>query len=373
MLCTSILSEVVLGFMMWSGWLGISTGSEKTYPCPEYVQVPAGQEYGPPLVGTACPQACVGYPAPSYYPQPTPPYSTTAGVEVCKILSLPRHLAACDVKEVFNTQGATSMPCKKPCSWKIESVVKAPIYDGLEVEITLRADHCGVKEVYKTTKALVFDSVTDVTLEGAHPEPVCLRVVARRPAQPRMSVNAVVWGQPSQACNQPFLFNGMPMMPPMPYPVPAPLQPVAWNAGVSDPIPLNPPSPYTLPSPIVYPSSPIMTPVVHRASVKLVYEAGKSRLCVKSEGMTTECLRMKLETGAAGAVRLSAGKNHVHLVGNKWKAEADCIELGDDGRIVLAGHVKLTSDKLGVCAVVTADRVCVEVKGGKFEKIVASK
>ena len=131
--------------------------------------------------------------------------------------------------------------------------------------------------------------------------------------------------------------------------------------------------PYAPPFPTAYTCSPMMTRVVHRSSVKLVYESGKPRLCVKSEGTTTECLRMKLESGATGAVRLAAGKNRVHLVGNKWKAEADRIEVGDDGRIVLAGHVKLTSDKLGVCAAVKAERLCVEVKAGKFEKIVESK
>ena len=40
---------------------------------------------------------------------------------------------------------------------------------------------------------------------------------------------------------------------------------------------------------------------------------------------------------------------------------------------MLAGHVKLTADKLGVCAAVKAERLCVEVKAGKFEKIVESK
>jgi hypothetical protein len=377
MLCTSILSEIVLGFMMWTGWLGTSTWSEQHYPCPELVQVPAGQQYGPP-VGTACPQACIAYPAPACPLQDNPLCPVDAnGIEIVKILSLPPHLAACDMKDVFNRCAGTSMPCKTPCSWKIHSVVKSAAAGRVEVEFTLIAEKCDVKEVYKATKALVFDSVTDVTLEGTYPEPVCVRVVARPPAPP-MPAPVAIWGQPSQACNQPFLLNGMPMLPPMPVAYTAPMPPI-WNTGMSDPIPLEAPSPYapvTYTAPLPIGSTPATLPAptpVHRASVKLVYESGKARLCVKSAGMTTECLRMKLEAGAAGAVRLSAGKNRVHLAGNKWKAEADCIELGDDGRIVLAGHVKLTSDKLGVCAAVKAERLCVEVKAGKFEKIVESK
>jgi hypothetical protein len=379
MLCTSILSEVVLGFLLWSGWLGTMPTSDA--PQPEYG--PAYQAYPALPVGTSCPQACVECPAPVCYSQPTSPCPVApSGVEVCKILSLPPHLAACDMKEVFNTAAATSGHGKKPCYWKIQSIVKSPVADGLEVEITLHADNDGVKEEYKAKKVLVFDSVTDVTLSGNHPEPVCIRVVARRPVpQVVMTAAAAVWSAPCQA-------YGMPMMPSMPMYCPPPTPPVAQifindasPRRIPEPIPVYGPYPsYVPPSPIMPASltlpAPTLVPVaypVHRASVRLVYESGKPRLSVKSEGMTTECLRMKLEAGAAGAVRLSAGKNRVHLAGTKWKAEAERIELGDDGRIVLTGHVKLMSDKLGVCAVIKADRVCVEVKAGKFEKIVASK
>ena len=145
---------------------------------------------------------------------------------------------------------------------------------------------------------------------------------------------------------------------------------------IPEPISVQNPTPYIdfLPSAIapVSHSRPTETPV-RRASVKLVYASGKPCLSIQSEGMTTECARMKLETSAAGSIRLAAGKNRVHVSGSNWKAQADRIELGDDGRIVLAGHVKLTAENLGTDAAVTAERLCVEVKAGKFEKIVAQK
>ena len=378
MLCTSILSEVVLGFMLWSGWLGLMQASDTPQP-----------EHAPAVLQGYAPAMPVGYPAPASYPQVGGCYGATCqpcmpaplvadGLEVCKIQSLPKHLAACDLVQTSPygapTSGTARMPCKKPCSWSFQTGVKERTSDGVIAEVTLHANNDGVKETYTGKKLLRYDTPTDMVLSGDHPEPVCIQVMARAGsaplAMPMMSL-------PAFGC------------PPMTAPPMPPIYPVQ-SARIPDPIPLvampmaqpypYPQSPWSLPAGGYAPGQ--ILPVglsipepkpTHRASVKLVYESGKARLSVKSAGMTSECLRMKLETGAAGAVRLSAGKNHVHIVGTKWKAEADRVEFGDDGRIVLVGHVKLMSEKLGVCAAVKADRLCVQVMAGKFEKIVDQK
>ena len=380
MLCTSILSEVVLGFMLWSGWLGAVQTSESPMPecSPEASQgyYPSGMAGGMP-----CPQAC--YPAPVCQPLMTPS-QIADGVEIRKIQSLPSHLAACDIVQPSPNgapvSGTTMMPCKKPCFWSFQTAVMGRSPTGVIADVTMNANNAGVKETYSSRHFLRYDTPTNLVLSGDQPEPVCVQVVARATDYPQALPQSAPMMPP------PMPQYGLPMLPPpmyLPMPVPA-LSPIypTQSTRIPDPLPLVA-APIPMPQPEMYrPWSSPLTPVslsipaptpAHRATVKVVYESGKARLCVQSEGMTTECLRMKLEAGAAGAVRLSAGKNHVHIVGTKWKAQADRIELGNDGRIVLTGHVKLLSDKLGVCAAIKADQVCVQIKAGKFEKIIDQK
>ena len=77
-----------------------------------------------------------------------------------------------------------------------------------------------------------------------------------------------------------------------------------------------------------------------------------------------------LEDGAAGKLCLSAGKSCLLVKGVDWKAYADQIDVREDGRVVLRGNVRMMCDKLGVCASVRAEELNVEVKNGKFEKLV---
>lgn len=95
-------------------------------------------------------------------------------------------------------------------------------------------------------------------------------------------------------------------------------------------------------------------------------------LRIRSEGMTCQCVKTKLNSGEAGNLRLSAGKNLVLISGAQWKAQAERIEIGEDGKMVLHGHVKLSSDRLGAGASVKADRIYVQVRGGKFDRVVCT-
>lgn len=374
MLCTSILSEVVLGFMLWSGLFGTMHTSDA--PMTEGASA-ASPAYAPSMpVVQACPQASSGLPAPMCYPEvmsgqacmPCPAPMKCQNADVLQFRTTdagPGCPVFCEVplEQCPGVSGAVELRPKKVCFWFMKHKVTERTATGCQLAVSLEYKRQGVIQTYLGKQKICFDTPTSMVLSGDQPEPVCVQVVARATATPV--------AMPSCA---------MPMMPtqaPLCLPMPAPGFPLIYpvqSARIPDPIPL------AILAPPFFQSYPSMSPAImippkpaHRASVKLVYESGKARLRLESEGTSMECLRMKLEAGAAGAVRLSAGKNHVHIAGMKWNAQADSIELGDDGRIVLAGHVKLMSDKLGVCAAIKADRLCVQVKAGKFEKIVDQK
>ena len=411
MLCTSILSEVVLGFLLWSGLFGTMHTSDA--PMTEGASA-ASPAYAPSMpVVQACPQASSGLPAPMYCPEgmsgqacmPCPAPMKCQNADVLQFRTTdagPGCPVVCEVplEQCPGVSGAVELRPKKVCFWFMKHKVTERTATGCQLAVSLEYKRQGVIQTYLGKQKICFDTPTSMVLAGDQPEPVCVQVVARATCTPAPMPSTAMPVLPSPApgvvFSQPFLLRGIPMMPPsapvcLPMPAPAlpPIYPVQ-SARIPDPIPLAAapmPSPYALqwqvpggnPS---YVTPYCVTPVglsvpapkpARRASVKLVYESGKARLCINSEGTSMECLRMKLEAGAAGAVRLSAGKNHVHIAGTKWNAQADGIEIGDDGRIVLAGHVKLMSDKLGVCAAVKADRLCVQVKAGKFEKIVDQK
>jgi hypothetical protein len=129
----------------------------------------------------------------------------------------------------------------------------------------------------------------------------------------------------------------------------------------SIPVPMNPP---------VLPPIDAKVYKLHRTShISVVHESGKAKLQMRKDGVCSTAVRMKLATDEAGCLRFAAGKHHVHLTGKMWKASADSVELYDDGRLILTGHVKVASDKAGVCASLKAERVLLRVKHGKVEKI----
>jgi hypothetical protein len=104
--------------------------------------------------------------------------------------------------------------------------------------------------------------------------------------------------------------------------------------------------------------------------IHVVHEAGKSKLRMEAkDGLASTSVRMKVDGEEMGCLHFVAGKKHVHLTGKMWKACADHVELYDDGRVILTGHVKVVSDKVGVCASLEANRVCLQVKQGKVKKI----
>ena len=92
--------------------------------------------------------------------------------------------------------------------------------------------------------------------------------------------------------------------------------------------------------------------------------------CQGVDGCCAACQRRTVECKTAGKLTLSAGKTSLLVKGADWKAFAEQIDIRDDGRVVLRGNVRMMCDKLGVCASVKAEELNVEVKQGKFEKLV---
>jgi hypothetical protein len=90
---------------------------------------------------------------------------------------------------------------------------------------------------------------------------------------------------------------------------------------------------------------------------------GKHWLEMKcADGTTTSCVREEVTTKDMGKLRFAAGQKYVHVSGRMWKAHADRVEMAGDGSIVLCGHVKVLSDKVGACASLKADCVTVQLK-----------
>jgi hypothetical protein len=233
------------------------------------------------------------------------------------------------------------------------------------------------------------NKATGVALAGKAPEPCCAEVTVRAvkpgvvsapkkaPLPAPMPVHSIVhsyapvpppapvaWPVPPMAFNPPI----------MPAPVPAMPTPVApaYAPPMTIVAPMAPPAvlpPAHMPMQVIH-ARHIVT-AAKPTCVELCKACGKNRLHVQAkDGTTSKGVRMTVECPSIGALHLAAGKKYVHISGKEWKASADHVQWHDDGRIVLTGNVKLSCDHIGCCATVKAEKLCVQVRGGKFEKIV---
>jgi hypothetical protein len=155
------------------------------------------------------------------------------------------------------------------------------------------------------------------------------------------------------------------------YPVPVPsMQP--WHPMGPLPVPVPPLPP--LPPMIAPPVAPCIAAAPagsSPATFRIVRAGGKSRLQKKDgDGTCATCVRMALHSPDAGKLEFAAGKQRVHVAGCQWKASADKVEMGPEGKLLLTGHVRLTCDKVGACAKVLAESVCVRLRDGRVEMVV---
>jgi hypothetical protein len=88
-----------------------------------------------------------------------------------------------------------------------------------------------------------------------------------------------------------------------------------------------------------------------------------------TDGTRSSSIRMKVGMEQVGCLCFAAGQKYVHVTGKMWKACAEHVEVYNDGRVILTGHVKVSSDTAGVCSSLKAERVCLQVKHGKVKKV----
>jgi hypothetical protein len=249
----------------------------------------------------------------------------------------------------------------------LDARVKAAGKGCVLVDLRLMAanNNCEGKEVYErcfqTCQTVPLNKPTGVAFATVGPEPCCGEVIVR---------------------------ESNPMPPPLPYapgPVTSPVRflehpptyvpPVSvYPLSSSTPAPTCTPAPLPMPVPMppqaMVPCSISMPAKIVRTShIRLVHEDGKSRLQCKGEDCSLSVVRLTREAPAIGKLTIAAGKKYIHLTGKEWKACADAVEIRDDGRIVLRGHVRLTSEKAGARAKVQADELCVQLRRGTFDGI----
>jgi hypothetical protein len=271
--------------------------------------------------------------------------------------------------------------------------------DSVKMHLSLASAHPSARtaDQFEGEKKIHLDTVTGLVLTGKKAEPCCAEVMVHPASRGSLLPPVPIYEPaPHPHCAPPTAhWAPIPMPPPMPYapipgmpppaadpmicwpvppaaprpaepvamPMPMPLPPGPPIALVGMAPPLPPPLPRRIDGPRAYP--------IHASShLRVVHEMGKSRVQMKAkDGTCSTSVRMKVQTGPAGSLQFAAGKKHVHVCGKMWKAQADRVEVFDDGRIVLCGHVKVVSDKVGVCASIKAEHVCLRVKHGKVEKI----
>lgn len=271
------------------------------------------------------------------------------------------------------------------------------------VEVIVEVQHCDLKNhtthCASCVHTMKLDEVTgvplncatwhepvfaEVTVSKSRPHPA-LSMPGHAPAAPVQVAlppmnNAMVWTAPVQVpmpapmppamVAPPAQMMGHPMPPmarmPMPVPPPGAMQPMM--PILPPPVAMQPMMPLMPPAYAVPPVAPVVKPSTH---VTVVKGSGKSRLCLKSSSdVSSKVVRLETDAYGTGPITLAAGKRYVHLKGNMWKASADSVELKGNGVVVLTGHVKLCSDKVGPCAAVRAEQVCVDVHGGKIVKMI---
>lgn len=244
--------------------------------------------------------------------------------------------------------------CQRQSS-RVTATVREGCRGGVELDLGVAA--CSGKSCmqYHVKKTVPLNMATRVVLSGNGPEPCVAEVVVRpNPSMP-MPV-ALPLPVPPYV---PFAHGALPPFPP------SLASPIRVAGMLPEPLPLPAPTVTSNEAFALCTCTP--APRRHSSHFSLVHEDGAARLKMHGDGMASTCTRMTVETPEAGKLRVAAGTKRIHVTGQDWKAQADRVEVRGDGHVVLTGHVRLTSEQIGVGAAVKAEAVTVKLRHGHFE------
>jgi hypothetical protein len=319
------------------------------------------------------PQAC---PAPFYAPMPVG-------------MPLPSQMKAYRVEVRFTGGPKDEMPPLKTCvmvrekmpaamasvAWRtggqsrhatISTAVKEAHADRVVLDLNVVCS--GAKPCCcKCVETVHLNTKKEVVFKGDCPEPCCAEVTVTEVIEPPapLAVAACPPGLPCPTSPITQCAGTAPVCcPPQvvcPSPVCCPLPP---GYTVAQPIPCLPPTPVQLCH------AQAMAKPLRTTHLSIVRNGEKACVKMTCGDSCVTSARMTVEGGEAGALTIAAGKKHVHVTGKAWKAQADAIDVRDDGTVTLRGHVVVTSDRIGQGASVKADELCVKVTRGAFDKVV---
>ncbi len=390
MLWTNLLLDLVLACFVgpWAlSWLGLDRPvADVALYCSAPCQCPKdGACKGCCPNGCTCEAAACTCPAATAACTETAAAPTTPPINFINVPSLPMTVSEPRLYQVQVRMGKTTCPALLlPAGGRAQVEVPSPTLSGAPCKVGVHLDEaepgsvrvrlqvqkartgCGgypAPVLFQCERAIDLDTVTGLVLCGADPEPCCAEVTVR--ATPAPSAAPPHSAPRSCACTIP---PPVPVCPPVTQvvvPDPIPLMP-SWSGS---PVPAEqPPSRCEVSGQLCVATT--TCPASTGTQVRLVRRCGKPRLEMKADGGSTTCVRMTIERGQAGTLVLAAGKKHVHVKGKMWKACADEVEIHGDGRVTLRGTVKLLSDKIGVCASVKADKLSIQVKQGRLDRII---
>jgi hypothetical protein len=151
-----------------------------------------------------------------------------------------------------------------------------------------------------------------------------------------------------------------------PHPVPLPAPP---NPFPPYPMPMPPPAPVA--SCVALSSPPMMHPATR---VCVVHAKDKSHLeMMADDGTCTVFKKIVVKTPGCDSLAVTTCKTKVKVAGKTWRATAEKVEVGQQGKILLTGCVHLVCTKTNGNTCIKADFVRVNSQDGRVEVLMEMK
>ncbi|MFO0844845.1 MAG: hypothetical protein U0797_21010 [Gemmataceae bacterium] len=361
-------------FLLWQ--TQVVEIQERQYPDPSQL----GVLLPPPCPPEACPPGFYA-PMPVGMPMPAPmkAYRVEVRFTSCPKNELPPVKTCALVREKM--PAAVSSVAWHADKQMHQATVSTAIKEvrGDKVDLDLNVVCAGAKPCCcQCVETVPLNMKRDLVLKGDGPEPYCAEVtvteVTELPAPLCVATGSTGLPCPTSpitqcaatvpACCPPGGCPTPACCPPSVCPASMALQ-MPPNYPVAQPIPcMPPPTPVQLCT-VTTPGRPMRT-----SHLAIVRDGDKARVKMTCGDSGVTSARMTVEGGEAGSLTVSCGAKCVHVTGKSWKAQAESIDVREDGTVTLRGHVRLTADRLGSSVSVKADVLCVKLTRGAFERIV---